>query len=286
MSVRNPKSYLFVPANDSRRVPKALQSEADAAILDLEDAVAFSEKSTAREGVVRALGLERNGSLFTRINGIQTGLALDDLEAIIGPGLDGVMVPKVESARDIAIVDWLLAELERRRGMSPGAVSVIALVETAAGIERAGEITMASPRLGRLAFGAIDYCVDIGVSLTGADDMLRHARARLVVAGRTAGLAAPVDAVFADLKDEGGLEREARLARGMGFGGKLVIHPCQIEKVNQIFSPSEAELAWAQKVVRAFDAAEAAGRSSIQIDGKFVDYAVVASARQLLEDAG
>jgi len=286
MSLRNPRSYLFVPANDSRRVPKALQSEADAAILDLEDAVALSEKGRAREGVVRARGLDRTASLFTRINGMQTGLALDDLEAIVGPGLDGVMVPKVESARDIAIVDWLIAELERRRGMSPGSAGIIALVESAAGIERAGEIATASPRLGRLAFGAIDFCVDIGVSLADADDILRHARARLVLASRAAGLVAPVDTVFADLRDEKGLECEARLAKGLGFGGKMVIHPCQIEKINQIFSPSEAELAWAQKVVQAFEAAEADGRSSIQIDGKFIDYAVVASARQLLEGAG
>ena len=286
MSGRYPRSYLFVPANDARRVPKALQSEADAAILDLEDAVALSEKSTARGGVVRALGLDRKVSLFTRINGIQTGLALDDLEAVVGPGLDGVMIPKVESARELAIVDWLIGELERRRGMSPGVVSIIGLVESAAGIERAGDLASGSPRLCRLAFGAIDFCVDIGVSLAGADDILRHARARLVLAGRAAGLVAPVDTVFPDLRDEEGLKRETRLAKGIGFGAKMVIHPRQIETVNQIFSPSEAELAWAQRVVHAFDAAEAEGRSSIQIDGKFIDYAVVASARQLLESAG
>jgi citrate lyase subunit beta/citryl-CoA lyase len=285
MSVRNPTSYLFVPANDSRRVPKALQSEADAAILDLEDAVAVSEKSRAREGVVQALGLARRVSLFARMNGIHTGLALDDLEAIMGPGLDGVMVPKVESAGDIAIVDWLISELERRRGMRPGSVIIVALVETAEGIAHASEIASSSPRLSRLAFGAIDYCVDMRVSLVDADDILRHARARLAVASRAVGLVGPIDTVFADLQDEEGLVREARLARAMGFGAKMVIHPGQIEKVNQIFSPTDAELAWARRVVEAFDAAEAGGRSSIQVDGKFIDYAVVASARQLLEGA-
>jgi citrate lyase subunit beta/citryl-CoA lyase len=285
MSARNPRSYLFVPANDSRRVPKALGSEADAVIIDLEDAVALSEKSTAREGVVRALGLERRVSLITRINGLHTGLALDDLEAVIRPGLEGVMLPKAESARDIAVVDWLIGELELRRGMGSGEVNLVALVESAAGIERAGEIAAASPRLVRLAFGAVDYCVDIGVSLAEADDILRHARACLSVAGRAAGLQTPVDTVFTDLNDDEGLEREARLARAMGFGAKMVIHPRQIEVVNQVFSPTEAEIAWAQQVVRAFDAAEAEGRSSIQIDGKFIDYAVVAIARQLLERA-
>ena len=167
--------------------------------------------------------------------------------------------------------------------MRSGSVSIIALVETAAGIERASDIANTSPRLARMAFGAIDFCVDIGISLTDAVDILRHARSRLVVASRAARLIAPVDTVFPDLKDDEGLEAEARLAKVLGFGGKMVIHPCQIEMVNQVFSPSEAELAWAQKVVEAFDGAEAEGRSAIQVDGKFIDYAVVARARQLLE---
>lgn len=286
MSVRNPKSFLFVPANDSRRVPKALLSQAEAVIIDLEDAVAISEKPAARDGVVQALDLDRKSSLFTRINGIHTGFALGDLEAIVAPRLDGVIAPKVESAADVAIVDWLITELERNRGMKPGAVQLIALVESAAGIEHAAEIAAASPRLNRLAFGAVDYCADIGVSMAEAEDIMRYARTRLMIASRTAGLVAPIDTVFTDLKDEAGLERETRLAKGIGFGGKMVIHPCQIETVNQIFAPSEDELTWAQQVVDAFNAAEAEGRSSIQIDGKFIDYAVVAIARQLLARAG
>jgi citrate lyase subunit beta/citryl-CoA lyase len=167
--------------------------------------------------------------------------------------------------------------------MRPGGISIIALVETAKGIECVSEIATSSPRLDRLAFGAIDFCVDTGVSLAEAGGILRHARTCLVVASRAGRLAAPVDTVFPDLKDDEGLECEARLAKGLGFGGKMAIHPRQVETVNRIFSPTESEVAWAQKVVEAFDAAEANGRSSIQIDGAFIDYAVAARARQLLE---
>lgn len=276
------RSFLFVPANHARRVEKALGSDADAVILDLEDAVAQSEKRIAREMAGEALSAVRRPRLYVRVNGLDTGLALDDFEAVVRGGLDGLMIPKVESARDVQVAAWLLGQLERQCGMQEGTVELVALVETARGIERAAEIALASPRLARIAFGAVDYCLDMGVSYAEAAQVLVHARARLVVACRAAGLGPPVDTVFPDIRDREGLEQEARLARALGFGGKMVIHPDQIEPVNRIFSPSPEEVAWARKVVEAFAAAEAAGCSSIQVDGKFIDYPVAARAKQVL----
>ncbi|MEW6399610.1 MAG: CoA ester lyase [Bacillota bacterium] len=276
------RSWLFVPANHSRRVEKALGLEADAVILDLEDAVAASEKGTARQMAREALSLPRHPRLYIRVNGLDTGLALDDLEAVVRPGLDGVMIPKVESARDVHIAAWLLGQLQGRHGLEEGTVELVALVETARGVERAAEVAAALPAPGRIAFGAIDYSLDLGVSHAGAAEALGHARARLAVTCRAAGLEPPVDTVYPDIRDGEGLEREARQARALGFGGKLVIHPDQIAPVNRVFSPSPEEVAWARRVVEAFTAAEEAGCSSIQVEGKFIDYPVAARARRVL----
>ncbi|KKM09170.1 citrate lyase subunit beta [Clostridiales bacterium PH28_bin88] len=276
------RSYLFVPGNHERRVQKAFESMADVTILDLEDAVALGEKAAARAVVKKALGQPRRNMAYVRINGLATELALADLETVMEAKPEGVMVPKVESGTDVVIVDWVMQQLEVRFGWPVGSIELIPLIETARGVQRAEEIAAASARVVRLAFGAIDYTLDINTSYLKEGTELFYARGRLVAASRSAGVQPPVDTVFPDIKDVAGLEQEARTVRQLGFGGKLVIHPEQLDPVHRVFSPTEGEIAWAKKVVQAFNEAEAQGIASIQVDGKFIDYPVAAKARQVL----
>ncbi len=278
-------TYLFVPGNNSKRVAKALVAGADVVLLDLEDAVALGEKETARAEAVAALSMERKGRVFVRVNGLGTPYCLADLAAVVVPGLDGIMLPKTESREDVIIADWVIGQLERQRGITPGTVELLPLVETAAGVERSLEIARASSRVCRLAFGAIDYTLDIGTGLSKGGSELFYARSKLVNTSRLAGIAAPIDTVYPDVRDLEGLAADCAAARQLGMGAKLVIHPDQIPLVRETFAPGAAEIAWAKKVVAAFAAAEADGVAAIAVDGKFIDYPVAARAKQIVAAA-
>ncbi len=301
------RTYLFTPANNEKRVNKALHLagmpgyreaqegaravslNADAVILDLEDAVALSEKAQAREMARNALRLPRpvKASLvYVRINSIGSGLWREDLESVATDGLDGIMLPKSESAADVRQVDELLFELERARGMPEGRIQLIPLVESARGVWNAFEIASGCKRVTCLAFGAIDFTLDIGTSYSKGGTELLYARSRLVVASRAAGVLPPVDTVFPDIRDTEGLIAETKAVKQLGFFGKLVIHPDQIEPVNRIFAPTTAEVEQARRIVDAFARAEAEGIAAIQVDGQMVDYPVAARARRILALAG
>lgn len=280
-----PRTYLFTPGNHGRRVEKALASESDATILDLEDAVAVSEKERAREPVAAALSLPRRNRLFVRVNPVDTPFCFGDLGAVVRPGLDGVILPKVESAIQIGAVEWVMAQLERERGLPQGGIELLPLIETAAGLAALPAITAAGTRARRMAFGAGDYTLDLDMEWTRDEAELAHARATVVQASRAAGWDAPVDTVWVDLADADGMAASAVRVRRMGFGGKLCIHPAQLGPANAAFLPGDAELERARKVVAAFDAAEKAGSASIQVDGGFVDYPVVQRARRIVAAA-
>lgn len=283
---------LFVPGSDERKLGKVGQLAAPAFILDLEDAVAVSEKAAARErvaAVVAARGADGGTELHVRVNGFESGLLHADVAAVAVAGLAGVVLPKATSGRDVEIVDWLLASLERERGLAPGSIGLSAIVETAAGVERVGEIAAASPRLRHLVFGAGDFSLDLGLDWPPRDGVwsptLVAAKARVVLASRAAGLEAPHDGVYPDIHDLDGLRAEALAARLQGFGGKHAIHPGQLPVIEEVFAPSDEELAWAREVVAAFDAHEAEGVAAIRIGGRFVDYPVAERARRLLARA-
>jgi citrate lyase beta subunit len=281
---------LFVPGSDERKLAKVAELDAPAFILDLEDAVAFSEKAAARERVAAAVG-EHGGAaeLHVRVNGFESGLLHADVAAVAVGGLAGIVLPKASCARDVEIVEWLLGSLERERDLPAGAIGLSAIVETAAGIERAGEIAAASPRLRHLVFGAGDFSLDLGLDWPPPDGVwsptLLAAKARVVLASRAAGLEAPHDGVYPDVHDLDGLRAEARAARLQGFGGKHAIHPGQLPVIEEVFAPSAEEIAWAREVVAAFDAHEAEGVAAIRIGGRFVDYPVAERARRLLARA-
>ena len=277
------RSFLFAPGNHARRVEKALSLDADAVILDLEDAVATAEKPATRALVAAALQRTRRGRLYVRVNAVDSEFCYGDLVAVVRPGLDGVILPKVESAAGLATIDWLLAQLERERGLMPGGIDLIPIIETARGLDRLGAILAAGTRVRRVAFGAGDFTLDVNMAWSRDEAELAQARAAIVVASRAAGIEAPLDTVWVDLPDRDGLEASSRTALNFGFQGKMCIHPDQIAVVNRVFTPSEAEIAFAERVAAAFAKAEAEGSAAIQLDGKFIDYPIVYRAQRVLQ---
>jgi citrate lyase subunit beta / citryl-CoA lyase len=276
------RSLLFAPGNHARRVEKALSVDADAVILDLEDAVAVAEKPATRAVVASATQRPRRGLLYVRVNAIDTEFCYGDLVAVVQAGLDGIILPKVESAAGAATIDWLLAQLERDRNLPQGAIDLIPIIETARGLQQLDAILSAGHRVRRVAFGAGDFTLDLNMAWSRDEAELGYARAAVVTTSRAAGIEAPLDTVWVDLTDLEGLATSARTALGYGFQGKMCIHPDQIAVVNRVFTPSNAEIAFAERVCAAFARAEAEGSAAIQLDGKFIDYPIVYRAQRVL----
>lgn len=277
-----PRSLLFVPATSARKVDKAFASVADGVIVDLEDAVAISEKAQARQQAAAFLQTRRSSQVFLRVNAISSAYCYEDLMVAAGAQIDGIVLPKAESSAELATADWLLGQLERKAGKPVGAIEITPIIETAKGLAAAAEIARASPRLRRLAFGAVDLALDMDLDLGDDAGAMANARFALSLASRQAGLEGPLDTVYVDINDPDGLRASAKRARAMGFGGKACIHPAQLEVVNAVFTPSEEELARAREVVTAFDRAEAAGAAAVSVGGLMVDYPMVLKARRVL----
>jgi citrate lyase subunit beta / citryl-CoA lyase len=277
------RSLLFAPGNHARRVAKALALDADAVILDLEDACPIAEKKATRALVVAACQRSRQSRGYVRVNAISTEFGYGDIVAVVAPGVDGIVLPKVERADEIRAVDWVLTNLEQERGLPAGQFDVIPIVETGRGMANIRAITAAGPRIRRIAFGAGDLTLDMNIEWNRGETELLPYRSECVLASRAAGIEAPLDTVWVDLADAEGLRASTRHVKSLGFQGKMCIHPDQVGEVNAIFSPSAAEVEWSRKVVQAFAAAEAAGSASIQLEGKFIDYPIVYRARRVLE---
>jgi citrate lyase subunit beta/citryl-CoA lyase len=263
------RSWLFVPANRPERFAKAAASGADRIIVDLEDSVVPEAKREARRGLTPG-ALACRVPVYLRINGTGTEWFEDDLAAAAALPLAGVVVPKAESGAR-------LAEIARRL---PAGRPILALVETAAGVEQAGEVARA-PGVERLAFGAVDFQLDVG-GRDGEPVHLAYARSRVVIASRVAGIAAPIDAVALALDDEEAVAQESDHARRFGFAGKLCIHPKQIGAVHRGFAPSAEEVAWARGLLAALEALPADARGAFSFRGAMVDRPVIERARQIL----
>jgi len=277
------RSFLFAPGNHARKVVKVFDCGADHVILDLEDAVAKAEKVATRALVVEALKRLRRGGAYIRVNAFTTEFCYGDAVAVVGRGLDGIILPMVESREQIVAFDWLVGALERESGRPPGGNDINPIIETAKGIAQARAIAGAGTRVKRMAFGAGDYTLDMNMEWTRGESELEHARAEMAVASRAAGLEAPIDTVWVHINDLDGLASSAKRARQLGFQGKMCIYPTQVAPVNGAFTPSETEIAFARRVVAAFETAERAGSSSIQLDGYFIDYPIVYKAQRTLD---
>ena len=278
------RSFLFTPANHPRRVEKVFQVGADAVILDLEDAVAISEKPAARQDVVNAFSSRPNSATrhYVRVNSIDTPYCEDDIKATVGPWLDGVVLPKVESRACLNELERMLAAAEAEQGIPVGSLDLMPIIETARGVESAKKIATADSRVKRMAFGGGDYTLDLNYQWEADEAVLAYARAKLSHASRLGDLEPPIDTVVLQIKDNDRFLQSARQGKQFGFGGKLCIHPDQIPLTHEIFTPSEAEIAHARAVVAAFEAAEAAGSASIQLDGYFIDYPIVYKSQRTL----
>lgn len=277
------RSFLFAPGNHARKVEKVFGCGADHVILDLEDAVAKAEKVATRAMVVEALKRPRRGGGYVRVNAFKTEFCYGDAAAIVGPWLDGIIFPMCESPEQIIAFDWLIGGLERERGMPVGGIDIIPIIETGRGLAAARDIAGAGTRVKRMAFGAGDYTLDMNIAWSLDESELEHARAEVVLASRAAGIEAPLDTVWVHIKDLANLAKSAKRARQLGFQGKMCIYPPQVEVVNRAFTPSDEEVAFARRVVAAFEKAEREGSSSIQLDGYFIDYPIVYKAQKTLD---
>jgi citrate lyase subunit beta / citryl-CoA lyase len=281
------RSLLFAPGDSERKFARAQDCGADALILDLEDSVAASEKDNAR---TRVAGLiepvaKRAWTFIVRVNALDTGLTLEDLAAVVKPGLDALLIPKVNSAADLERVGSYLDELEAKAGMASGSVKLaIVATETPKAMFALGSYAPAHPRLIALTWGAEDLSAALGATDNKEPDgswtfPYQVARAQCLFAASAAEVA-PIDTIYADFRDLEGLERDCRRSRRDGFVGRLAIHPDQVAAINRAYAPSEAEVAHARKIVAAFDANPGSG--ALGVDGKMVDLPHLKAARKIL----
>ncbi|MBY8910365.1 CoA ester lyase [Salinicoccus roseus] len=278
------KTWIFIPGAKEKFLKKANELEADVVIFDLEDSVVPEDKKEAR-GMVKAV-LDRQASKsrrFVRVNGTRSPFFIDDIAELTSHDIDGVVIPMVETRDEMMIADFLLKHYEKTNGMEPGAIRVVPLIETGKGIVNAVDIAMSIERIEVLAFGAEDYMLDVGIPKDEGDALL-YARSVLVTASSAAGIAPPIDSVYTDFNDPEGLKNASIRSRGMGFQGRLVIHPKQLETINEVFGPTAREIEEARKIVEAYETSFNEGDGALQVNGKMIDAPVAERAKKLLEN--
>ena len=277
------RSAIFVPGNRANMLERARSFKADIIMVDLEDSVPADEKANARDLAREwAPTLRREGQrVMVRVNALDTGLTRDEMEAVVSSDLYGVSLGKVESVWHIHDADQLLSALEPAAGLPQGTIKIIPWIESAKAVWGAREIAVASPRVVAIAFGAEDFTNDMGIERTDAGDEVYVPRAMVPIAARAAGVAS-LDSPFVGFRDPDALRADATRGRRMGYNGKFAIHPAQLDTINEVFSPTEEEVAYARRVMEAWDEALAAGRGSLALDGRMVDVPVVKRAQNLL----
>ncbi len=287
------RSMLFIPGSSEKMVGKAPTIEADAALFDLEDSVAPKMKVEARK-LVRAGIKETRGTtngpstILVRVNDMESGLVEDDIDAIVAEGLDGVFLPKPESAADVRRVDALLAERERERGLEVGGIGVIAQIESAAGVVHCYQICTAAPRVVGVNLGSAedaDLCRSLGATWTQDGATLLYTRSKVLVDARAARLPHPTDGVYMRLKDDAGCRADARFAQRLGYTGKAAIHPRQVPIFNEVFSPSAEETSYYAEMIAAYKEGEAQGLGAVSFQGKMIDVAMIKHAENVLTRA-
>lgn len=284
------RSMLFVPGDSEKKLAKGWESGSDALILDLEDSVATDRKKEARQISRAFLAANKVGpKRFVRINPLVTPYAIDDLAAVVGGAPDGIVLPKCASAADIVAVNHYLSALESREGLPLDRIQILPIVtETAGAMFTLGSYTGLGTRLCGMMWGCEDLAADVGASINRSPDNMYLApfdlaRSLCLFAAAAAGVPA-IDTIFTDFKDMAGLERESLNAERIGFTAKAAIHPAQIEVINRAFTPDEAAIAWAKKVVAAFQSSAQVG--VIGIEGKMLDRPHLRAAERVLNRAG
>ena len=277
------RSFIFVPGNRENMLERAKSFKADVIMVDLEDSVPPGEKVSARDMAKDWVpALSRQGQrVMVRVNSLDTGLTRSELETLVSPELYGISLGKVESKWNILDVDRMLYAIEPLAGVEPGSTKVVAWAETASALVDARDIAASSQRVIALAFGAEDFTNDMGIERSDSGDEVQVPRSLVPVAARAANVAS-LDSPFVAFQDPEALRADAQKARQMGFTGKHAIHPAQLDIINEVFSPAPDEVAYARRVMDAWDKAEAEGRGSLALDGRMVDVPVVKRAQNLL----
>lgn len=278
------RSVFYIPGNNEKMLAKAPTIPADIITLDLEDSVPPAEKVRAREMVRENLKLAGSGgsTVYVRINNWETLMTNDDLEAVVHEGLAGVCLAKTGEPDNVKRLDWKLEELERRRGIPVGTVAIQLLIETAKGMVNAYHSAVASKRVNSLIFGAVDYTKDMRVKLTSEGIEQLYGRYFTAVAARAAGCVA-IDCPFVDFKNMEAFEKSVLEGRQMGYEGRMLIHPSQIEPSHKLYMPSADDVVWATGVVKVFEEEGLAkGAAAVSYNGKMVDTPVYDNARQIL----
>lgn len=278
------RTSLYIPANNPVFVEKCSKYPADIITFDVEDAVPPQEKDRAR--LMASENLKKAGvngaEVYVRVNGWHTEFTNDDLEAVVRPGLDGITLPKTRNTDDVKRLDWKISELEARNGIPEGTVKISVLLETAQGIMNAYPICTASSRIVSAFFGTVDYCTDMRITRTNLGEEQRIARSIVSIAARAAGIAA-LDGPFADFSNMPDFEKNTKIGKEMGYEGRMIIHPSQIEVAHRIYSPTEEEVANAKRIVDFFEKEGISkGLASVSLDGKMIDTPVYTSALDIL----
>lgn len=278
------RSFLFVPGNNKRFIDKSKSLNADIICLDLEDSVPDSDKESARQMIVEALAArsEFRSEVYVRINSFASGMAQEDLTAAVQKGIDGIVIPKVDDAGEVGELAKLITELERKHGIKNDAVEMMPSIESAKGVVNAYKIASASPRVSALVFGVFDFLFDMGLDYVEGGIEYGYARAKVPVDARAAGVYA-IDSIWQKIDDVDGLIKDATTGMKLGYRGKSIIHPSQIEPVHKIFVPNKEEVEWARKVVDTLSGAMSKGKGAVRLEGKMIDAVHYKRAKALLD---
>lgn len=272
-------SWLFIPGTNHKALKKISSLDAHKIIIDLEDAVPLEEKSSARMDVQQVLK-EAGRKCLVRINDCHSGLWEEDVKVVICENLEGIVLPKVESDKEIVALADVIHREEIKHNLKKDSVKIYPLIESAKGVMNAQSIAAAHPRVARLLFGAIDYSLDANVTITQHGSELLYARSHLVLSSRVANILPPVDTVFIDMEDDEGLEKETLRVKELGFKGKLVIHPRQISTVNTIFHTTSEEITRAEEIIEIFTKN---GYNAVKLNGLMIDKPVYIQALKVVE---
>ncbi len=284
------RSFLYVPGNNLKMMHNALKTEADAVIFDLEDSVLVGEKEKARDQVSKLIASSNQAKgkgpkIYVQINRLDNPESAADIHKIINSNLSGIFLPKAENPEEIQWIDRLITDVEVDCRIPKGEVDLIPKIESAEGLYNAKAIAGACKRVSRLALGAINYALDMGICITNTGEELIFPRTQLVLACRLENKRPPVDCVCTEITNLDMIYNDTQRGKNLGMAGKMVIHPNQIEIVNKIYSPGEEEIEAARRVVSAYKEASMRGIGVIQVDGKMVDHSIVQKAKRTIEAA-
>jgi citrate lyase subunit beta/citryl-CoA lyase len=276
------RSLIFVPGNNQRFLEKAKALSADIVCFDLEDSVPHQEKKSARKLISEALKSrkEYSSSICVRTNSPDSGVIPDDLKDVIQKGIDGIVIPKVNNIQEIKKIEKIITTLEKKQKLKP--IWIMPSIESAQGVVNAYSIASGSKRVVGLVFGVFDLLNDMGIEYTKNPKGAQYARAKIALDAKAANVAA-IDAIWQDLEDTLGLEQDCTDGQNLGYDGKSLIHPSQIELTHKIFHPNLTEINWAKKVIKAYSQSTKKGKGATTVDGKMIDEVHYKQAKALLE---